>query len=65
MRPSVVEPNPSSTVQFPGQRKQVQYTSRMPQPQHPYSQPSQHKPKFRLVLAPAEGWFALLCLAIA
>src|SRR5437879_5767970 len=62
---SVVEPNSSPTAQFPGQRNQVQYTSRTPQPQRPYSQPPRHKPKSRLVLAPAEGWFALLCLAVA
>ncbi|HYL43132.1 MAG TPA: DUF3488 and transglutaminase-like domain-containing protein [Ktedonobacteraceae bacterium] len=65
MRSSVVEPNSSSTVQFPGQRDQVHYTSRMSQSPHLYRQPLQHKPKFRLVLAPAEGWLALLCLAVA
>ena len=65
MRSSVVEPNSSSTVQFPGQRDQVHYTSRVPQSPHLYRQPLQHKPKFRLVIAPAEGWLALLCLAVA
>ncbi|MFL5625085.1 MAG: transglutaminaseTgpA domain-containing protein [Ktedonobacteraceae bacterium] len=63
MRSSVVEPKSSATVQ--GQRNQPQYRPHVPHSQRPYPQPALHKPKFRLVLAPAEGWFALVCLAVA
>ncbi len=61
MRPSVVEPISPTAVNLPGQRKRPPHRPRMSQSRQA-QRPSRWLP---FIAAPAEGWFALLCLAVA
>lgn len=69
MRPRIVEPHPSARLEMGGS----QYTSETtppfslptPPPERPNSNAVTRKLTPHLVLAPAEGWFVLLLLAVA
>src|SRR5438477_11019040 len=65
MRSNIVEPYASPNIDIQGQRKQPQYEPPGPVPSSPTLQFTRGTSKFRLVLAPKEGWLAMLLLAAA
>ncbi|TMD45959.1 MAG: transglutaminase domain-containing protein [Chloroflexi bacterium] len=65
MRSNIVEPYASPNIDIQGQRKQPQYEPPGPVPSSPTLQFTRGTSKFCLVLAPKEGWLAMLLLAAA
>src|SRR5712691_11977020 len=62
MPSSIVESYSSPGLEV---RDQHEYGQYLPVSQRSKQNPERSKPKRQLVLAPAEGWFALLLLAVA
>ncbi|TMD59137.1 MAG: transglutaminase domain-containing protein [Chloroflexi bacterium] len=63
MQSSVVESSSSPRLEVRGQRYQPQYEPHVPDPHRSNGKPEPSKR--HLALAPAEGWFALVLLAVA
>src|SRR3989440_3194874 len=65
MQSRVVESSSSPRLEVRGQHYQTQYQPHVPDPHRSNGKPKPSKPKRHLALAPAEGWFALVLLAVA
>src|SRR6266567_9630102 len=65
MQSRVVESSSSPHLEVRGQRYQPQYEPHVPDSHRSNGKPKPSKTKRHLALAPAEGWFALVLLAVA
>src|SRR6266566_6590664 len=65
MQSRVVESSSSPRLEVRGQRYQPQYEPHVPDSHRSNEKPKPSKTKRHLALAPAEGWFALVLLAVA
>src|SRR5437763_4637030 len=65
MRSNVAEPYSTPVAGVRSPRDQPQYELRRPNAKHPIPQSARARSKRRLVLAPHEGWLAIVLLAAA